>query len=118
MFLKSIYFATNTLCDTIYITRVKTTTSLSTQVTSSGSYYKKGVRTNLPIYVSFTVISFTSFVASELFIWIVYTNSGFYFIQSIQSRTFISCDVCAARCHNVLTTGSTHTAKQHTHHTV
>lgn len=118
MFLKSIHFPTNTLCDTIYITGVRTTTSLSTQVASSRSYYIKGVRTNLPIYVLFTVISLTSFVPSELFIWVQYTNSEFYFTPSIQSRPFILCDVCTARWCNVLTTSSTHTAKQHTHHTV
>jgi len=118
MFLKSVYFPTNTLCDTIYVTRVRTTTSLSTQVASSRSYYNKVVQTNLPIYVLFIVISFTSFVPSELFIWGVYTNSGFYFIPSIQSRPFIPCDVCTAGRCNVLTTSSTHTAKQNTHHTV
>jgi len=91
---------------------------LSTQVASSRSYYNKGVCANLPINVSFTVISFYSFVVSELFIWVVLTNGGFYFIQSIQPRTFIPCDVCTARWRNVLTTGSTYTAKQHTHHTV
>jgi hypothetical protein len=54
VFLKSIYFPTNALWDTIYVTRVKATTSLSTQVASSGSYYNKDVQANLPMYVLFS----------------------------------------------------------------
>jgi hypothetical protein len=48
MFLKSIYFPTNALCDIIHITHVKTIRSLSTQVASSVNYCNKDVQPNLP----------------------------------------------------------------------
>jgi hypothetical protein len=41
---ESVYFPTNALRDTIYITHIKTPTCFGTQVPSSGIYYDKGLR--------------------------------------------------------------------------
>ena len=65
MFLKSIHFPTNTLCDTLYyIKHIKKPTCFGTQVSSSGIDYNKGVGVILLIYILFIVTSFgkTSFV--------------------------------------------------------
>ena len=41
----------------IYITSIKTATCFGTQVSSSGIYCDRGLRTNLLIYVSFIIMS-------------------------------------------------------------
>jgi hypothetical protein len=47
-----IYYPTYALHGTTYVTTI-TPTSFEMDMPSSGSYYNKGVQTNLPIYVLF-----------------------------------------------------------------
>jgi len=46
----SVYFPTNALRNVTYLTHTKIPTCFGTQVPSSGSNYKRGVRANLLIY--------------------------------------------------------------------
>jgi hypothetical protein len=50
-----VYFPTNALRDTVYITHIKTPACFGTRMPSSGINSKEGVRANLLVYVLFIV---------------------------------------------------------------
>jgi hypothetical protein len=55
-FLQSLYFPTNALHDTIYLTHIKTPTCFGTRVPFSGIDYKESAWANVLINVLFTVM--------------------------------------------------------------